>query len=487
MNTNIEQSIADFKEDIQWLSYLLEDRKKLLNRKVPSPDNDILSHTLLAQLNEIQTKINDTHTDIHQSQTTEQLLKISTDIYKHFLSIRSMYSQISAYVLSTDWQSPSFDGSIVSEAGSQEGKIRQSVNDYKRDQHEDQRLYEQAFKNEYIDHSLIHIIHTYTTNTGMSALTTIIGFLLGEHNMQHANILAGTHSYFENKILLKKMFKDHYTEYDETHTKQFISYIEQSKPQAIFLDSLCNDSQIIIPHIHDILHQIKTIDNYHPFVIIDNTCSSIKFQTLQNLFPLVKNIIIWESLLKYHQFGMDRTTGGIIYTSCQKGIEFYTYRDHLGTNITDQQILSMPFPNRNILEQRLNRHARNNHLLSQLMQSWIHQNKHISIEHIISAALFPTVAFSVYPGSFLTFAFKEKYQHVSYFNQVIRKMITLARQNNIPLIAGTSFGLPITRIYVPASRKGQGTPFLRLSLGTEQYVQIDRLYSIIRKSIESTT
>jgi cystathionine beta-lyase/cystathionine gamma-synthase len=487
MNGNFEQSITDFQEDIQWLSYLLEDRKKLLTRKHPSMDNKIVSHMLLSELNSIQTRINETNTDIDQCHNMEQLANISKDIYKHFLSIRSIYNQVSAYTLSTDWQSPSFDGSILNEAGSQEGKIKQSINDYKRDQHEDQRLYEHAFKNEYINHSIINIIHVYATNTGMSALTTIIGFLFGEHSMQHKNILVGAHSYFENKILLRNMFADHYTEYDETNTKQFISYIERSKPQAIFLDSLCNDSQITTPHIQDIIHHIKTMDNYHPFIIIDNTCSSIKFQTLKNLFPLIKNIVVWESLLKYHQFGMDRATGGIIYASCQKGIEFYTYRDHLGTNSTDQQILSMPLPNRNILEQRLNRHARNNLLLSQYMQSWINHNKHTSIEDVISAALVDNTHTSlVYPGSFLTFSFKKKYQHLSYYNQILKKTITLARQENIPLIAGTSFGLPITRIYIPATRNGQGTPFLRLSLGTEHHVQIDRLYNIIRKSIEST-
>jgi len=65
--------------------------------------------------------------------------------------LRSQAAVSSAVIIQTDWQSPSFNYSLVSQAGRQTGKVSGTFNDYKRDVHLDEKEYEELFLKEYIN------------------------------------------------------------------------------------------------------------------------------------------------------------------------------------------------------------------------------------------------------------------------------------------------------------------------------------------------
>jgi hypothetical protein len=87
--------------------------------------------------------------------------------HKHRLSynLRSQIGIISSLITATDWQSPSFKHSVMSEAGRQTGEISGNINDYKRDVHLDERDYESKYLREYIHTPMKFLVKTYLTNS----------------------------------------------------------------------------------------------------------------------------------------------------------------------------------------------------------------------------------------------------------------------------------------------------------------------------------
>ncbi|MEY4722625.1 MAG: Cys/Met metabolism PLP-dependent enzyme, partial [Candidatus Parcubacteria bacterium] len=145
-----------------------------------------------------------------------------------------------AFVLSAgDWQSPSFLHATVSQAGSQTGRIVGAMNDYKRDGHLDADAYEEAFRREYLRASAIFPPEAFLTSSGMAALSTLVFHLQADLHVA-GPILAGASIYFENKIVLEKAFPGKVTYVDESDADAVIEVARRMRPQAVFLDSLCN-------------------------------------------------------------------------------------------------------------------------------------------------------------------------------------------------------------------------------------------------------
>lgn len=485
------QTKQDLLADIELLEYLTNDRQQLLNtrknylRQYPFIEQQIIIQDQIFV--SLSSTIKHIQEQTKQANSIQDLERCYNDIKLTYEYIRTQMSIVSAIALSTDWQSPSFSGSITNQAGYQEGTINQAINDYKRDRHQDALEYEYNFRKEYIQHSFINPVRIFATNSGMSALTTIIGFLKGEHDMSHSCIAVGAHSYFENKFILQRSFSHQYREFDETDVNSIQRIALNEKPFVWFLDSLCNDQTVTIPSIQEIISLTTKTPGYHPYIVIDNTVSSLTYQPLSKISFKAKQLIVWESLLKHHQFGLDRVSGGIIYASCSKASELYTYRDHLGTNITDIQVLSLPRPNKHMLSTRLKRHERNHTFLAKEIQHWITQHPQGVLSSVVSPSLptHPGFGQSTYNGAFFTLQFNRRYQSVTYYKKFLETLLKKAKLSTIELIGGSSFGLPSTRLYVPASRKGQGTPFFRVSVGMEPFMTIQKISEVFLKTLDS--
>ena len=391
-------------------------------------------------------------------------------------TLRLLVAQFASLMIGSDWQSPSYDYSLIPWAGRQTGKITGTVNDYKRDVHLDEKIYEKQFLSEYIDARFKFRLSAFLTNSGQAGFQTILTYLLSEGKI-NGKVLCGASSYFQYKQILKGTFGKNLIEVKEADTKEILTSIKKNKPKAIFLDSLCNSSQIAVPDLDTILQYLYHSYREEIYLIIDNTCLSVFCQP----FILRKNnprihLLTFESLNKYHQYGLDRVTGGIIVCDARDASGIYEYRKHAGTNITDFSLFCLPAPNRRLLENRLKRHQRNALSLAEFLDS---PKVQVIYPGLPQHPGYPILKNRGFSGSFLNLSFKNN--NPKYFKKIISGTIDLAKKEKVNLVAGTSFGLNTTRIYLTSLWTKYGQPFLRISAGTESHADLEKLKIVFKK------
>lgn len=431
-------------------------------------------------LSSIQIVKNDVNSTYH---------KLSSVKKNSYTLLRIYQGILAATLTSLDWQSPSFDYSYYSEAGSQTGKIIGTINDYKRDRHLDEEAFENKFLKEYIDRPAGFGMRALLTSSGMSAFTTVFNFLLGEQKL-NSFVLVGKSSYFQYKGIIQNTMKGKMLIFDEVNTSQIVSMVKQTKPGVMFIDTLSNSADIPVPDLPEIFKQINSHCSRELYIIIDNTTLSIFCQPFAILKKRNKNIhlIVFESLIKYIHLGLDRSTGGIIIASGKDAYQLFEYRKNLGTNITDSSVYCFPRPNREILKKRLLRFHRNATFLALKLDEYI-KNTDTPVVQII----YPNIDHGTYlsaklslpfSGSFLNLKFKEPYQSVSFYKNFIRRVISNAREKNVDILAGTSFGLNTTRIYLTSLWSDYGEPFIRISVGTEDRIQIEKVVHVVNDTLK---
>jgi len=398
-------------------------------------------------------------------------------------NIRSIYGVMGSTMMSYDWQSPSFLHTLRSLSGLQTGNITANINDYKRDQHLDAGIFEKQFIKEYISSPIKPFVKAYATNSGMAAFTTALGFVLSK--TKHTDtIFFGKHSYFEYQAVLRKIFHDQYIEFDESDFPGFLTLIKKHKPSALFFDTLTNSENVLTTDTKELIHTAQTY-NPRTTIVIDNTCMGVRHSPIKHIKTPLSNshIIVFESLNKFYQFGMDRVTGGIVYGIGRNIGMLYTFRDHLGTIISDASVASIPTPNREILSKRVERiHSNTIYLASRL-------NEFITTHNtIIQSVNYPkSVEQKKHEENqilrqfspFITLSMKKKFKKVSLYRRFIAKTLQKAKKQNIQLISGTSFGLDTTRIYLTANNNSDIEPFVRISPGIETYMQMKQIIQVL--------
>lgn len=415
--------------------------------------------------------------------------KASATLLDHRIRLRSIYGVVGAVCVSLDWQSPSFDFSQWSQAGVQRGKIEATVSDYKRDHHFDAEEYEKEFFREYVDAPLKMFGAVYACSSGMAAFTTAIQSLIGE-GKAGGSILAGRSIYFENKELLSKWFGSRLIDVDEFDTDEILATCKKYQPSVITFDTIGNTGSIAAPDLDRLIPSLGRLMRKDTYIILDNTSASVLFQPLAQfrMFPRNIHLIVIESLNKFHQFGFDRVTGGIAW-GIGKGIKhFFSYRMHLGTNIPDASVHSLPFPNRALLERRLRRHGRNAAILAARLHGYCGTGPSRFAQCVIYPGIdtYPGYAWMrmrTFQGAFLSLRFKEKFRTGKAYQRFVSGIMRRARHANVPLAGGTSFGLSSTRAYLTALHAKTVEPFVRISAGTETRLEIEQIADIIQAEL----
>lgn len=490
----VEQSRTDAIEDCDELLWLIDGyRKKLVRfQKILQREKTFLpiriheEHVSLAmrldeslckginELSEVKKKL------LAQKNLTDLLCFASAKKQDWGMYLRSVQGIIGSIMVALDWQSPSYAASITPQAGSQRGRIYATLNDYKRDHHLDAYPYEKAFVKEYIDVPFKPFVRLYATSSGMAAFTTALNFLIMEKKIT-GSVIMGSNVYFENKELLVKSFGSSLYEVDEFDTTGIIEKIKKFSPSVLFFDTISNSACMAMPDLETIIEHVKKNVKSDTYIVIDNTCASVFFQPLKKYIHTPRNLhfIVIESLNKFHQFGCDRVTGGIVWVYGKEAGRFFEYRMHLGTNIPDASVHALPMPNRERLTARMMRLSRNASLIAQGLQ------KYISVVYPGLPAYkgFEWSKKNSFHGAFLVPQFVGKKNSVHAYQKFISNSIKIARNEGVGLIAGTSFGFSTTRVYLTALRASITTPFLRISAGTEQLWEIERLSEIFKKAI----
>lgn len=402
--------------------------------------------------------------------------------------LRSLASISAGVLASLDWQSPSFDHGLLSQAGRHTGAIEGMRTDYKRDHHHDAEGYERAFIKEYIDAHLHPLVRACTTSSGMAAFTTILGSIQKEIGANDT-VLVGEGSYFENKQVLRRWFGDRVKFVSEMNAELLVQKVQELQPKAIFLDTLGNVEDIVMPDLPKLIPLLAKNAKEPLYLILDNSVLSSSFQPLRYLPFFTKiRLIVFESLNKFHQFGFDRVTGGIIWTAGMWPDLIAGTRLHLGTNIPQASVLALPEPNRELLEQRLQRIERNVLILAGALEAEI-KNRQTQIARVIYPALpsYPGYTWTkdrVFHGGYFTLAFASPYRDPKYYLIFLERVMKEAKQLQVALNAGTSFGFDVTRIYLTARHADEDArPFIRISAGTESEEGIKRVTEVLLRAL----
>ena len=327
INKLIEESIHDLLEDFDELLYLVLSQRKKLElfiteiNKVKSNLRSVVVKNILDNATKCINSADDYVNEIEKSKescskivSTKQLNHVYQKKLTLFENIRTLYSETASLITALDWQSPSYLHSRFSMAGKQTGRIVGTMNDYKRDHSLDALALENSFKKEYIDSFFKLPIQVCATSSGMAAFTTILNFLQMKQKIT-GPILIGKSIYFENKTLVQNIFGNNVVEVDENNTERVCEIITRIKPSVIMFDSLTNTSNISVPNLTEIIKYLIKTTSKETYLIIDNTTLSISYQILKRTIgkSTTLHTIVFESLNKYYQFGMDRVTGGIIW------------------------------------------------------------------------------------------------------------------------------------------------------------------------------
>ena len=395
--------------------------------------------------------------------------------YRQQELLRFYYASIGSLITSTDWQSPSYTHSLVSKAGRQSGQITGTINDYKRDVHLDEKKYEQLFLKEYIDAKLKLFLKAYLVNSGQAAFQTILTFLMSEKKLT-GKVLCGKSSYFQYKQILTGVFGKKLISVNENETDEILKRVQDDDLDAIFLDSLCNSPNLARPDLTRIFDFIYKNAGREIYLVIDNTCLSVSCQPFLMRGRNKKvHLITFESLNKYYQFGLDRVTAGIIICQNSDAGGIFEYRKHAGTNITDSSFYALPVPNRKLLTRRLMRHQRNALILAEYLDLLGNEK--------INKIVYPEIKSYPFSGSFFNIELIERYNTPLKMNKLIRIIINEAKKQKINITGGTSFGLNTTRIYLTSLWSKFGQPFLRISVGTEDIEEVEKMKAVFENSI----
>jgi cystathionine beta-lyase/cystathionine gamma-synthase len=403
-------------------------------------------------------------------------------------NIRSLQGQLGSALTAVNWQSPSFGYSNISQNGIEAKDVKASMNDYKRDFHTLERKYAKAFVQEYVDHPWRLRPFAYPTSSGMSAITTALSVLRPKVKNTDV-VLMGRSSYFQSKWTAEQLYPGQVMYVDENDTTTILALADTHKPAIVVFDTISNSPKLpvinaryLVPALYSILPSSSTL-------ILDNTCLSTTYQPMLDLpfSPFGMKLLVVESLLKYHQFGLDRVQSGIIWAPAGAHGEIFDARMNLGTVLSDIATQTLPSPNRILLDARLKRMGRNAQLLAELINNALTTTS--PVEQVIYPALpsHPSYAWTktmVFHGSFLTLQFKPLYRRALIYDAFISHVAAQARKQNINLVQGTSFGFDISRIYVAARYASKnGTPFVRIAVGTETEVEIVALANVLIEAI----
>jgi len=394
--------------------------------------------------------------------------------------LRVEQALLAGLVAAPDWQSPSFLDSIAPEAGRHTGRIQAHWNDYKRDRHLDAEDYERRYAEEMVDGPAGP--RALLTVFGMAVFTMILGWLVVERKLP-GPVLAARVLYHESRLLLERMLPGRVRLVDESDAAAVLRAIGEIRPSAMFLDSLSNTRLMPMPDLPAVIDALRGTDTC---LVLDNTCLSVGCQPFA-LAGESTRLVVFESLLKYGQLGLDRAGAGVIVARPRDSESLDAYREHLGTNIPDISVHALPTPDRRVLECRLARLQRNALWLGTGLEERAPPGVKIVYPGLGAHRLPGAAGRLTFRGGCLSVLFGEPAP--SFFDsqsRLVGEAVSLAASRGIRLLAGSSFGFDTTRIYLTAARAESGTPFVRIAAGTEHRLELDALIDVLASAIATS-
>ena len=381
--------------------------------------------------------------------------------------IRSAYMERAARLLKNDWQSPAYSSSLTNEAGRRRGKITANINDYTRDQHDLATRYETLFAREYLPRLGVIKPSVYITSSGMAALSTAI-YALQRVYGSSVTVMVGKHSYYQSIERVMDSFESVIL-FDETNQKEWEELIANQKPRAIFVDSMCNESNLTVSPIKYIAEFITKYTKDKTYLVVDNSMLAVGYpwSEILKINRRKLEVVGWESLNKYYQFGLDRVTGGVVWGTGKVGQQLFSARMHAGTIMSDFAVAMLPTPNKTIMMNYLSK---------------IEENRK-ELKRLIGERAREACSTYMFNGAQLVIDVPGRHGY-GYYLMLTKKVVAKAKKLGVQLSAGTSFGMPHSRIYLTARKTGYAQMFLRISVGTEDINDIKLIAEAVKSQIK---
>ncbi len=367
-----------------------------------------------------------------------------------------------------DWQSPSFLHSTMPAAGRQSGRIRAHWNDYKRDRHIDGEQFERSWVAAMVDGPAD--LRALLTTCGMAALTTVLSFLTMEGKL-HGPVLVGAGVYHETRLLLERALPGRVWVVDERDTEALLQAIAELGPSAVFMDALSNTRWMPVVELSPLIECLRGTETY---LIVDNTGLSVFSQPFAQADGSVR-LIVFESLLKYAQLGLDRANAGVIIARPEVAETLSEYREHLGTNVADVAVHALPSPDRGVLERRLRRLERNALVLANRLCERTDRAVNIVYPGLASHPCTRAASGLAFSGGCVSIVFDGHDPDLRREHALVEGAVAEAAARGAALLGGSSFGFDTSRIYLTAARAECGEPFVRVAAGTEHSLAVETL------------
>ena len=195
------------------------------------------------------------------------------------------------------------------------------------------------------------------------------------------------------------------------------------------------------------------------------------------------HVVVIESLQKYHEFGFDRASAGVIWSPISSARDMLLQRMNLGTNITDIGVVQLPEPNRKLFDARLHRIGRNATTLASRLELLAKREgsivSHIAYPGLVSHPAHTWNKDRSFHGGFFSIVFKPPHRTLSGYDKFIRDVVAVAKKRSIDIVVGTTFGFTTTRIYIPARlTEDIEQAYVRVSAGTETTIEIEKLVDV---------
>lgn len=487
--TDLAQDFLEYRTVVLTATDRLRSLQSLLSPTITAKENILLVKNTIDSLLENYASIQ-LIIDVKDCEK-DDLKALITSKNQCFNQLRTLQGLTAAALASTDWQSPSFNHSLQSNAGTQTGKIVENATDYKRDNHLDAQTYENAFHGTFVDAPWYNPQSAHVTSSCMSALTVVAGSILA--TQKHGRpVLVGQHSYFQNKQVVESLFGNRVHYANELDTSAFLAAIDRLQPCAMFIDSLCNVSEVGIPDLETLIPTIAKRVHHRTTLVIDNSGLATSFQPLQYLPRLSKlSIVVVEGLNKYHQYGFDRVTSGILWASKFSQLPLAGNCQDYGAIISDASVLALPLPNRSLFDAHLARIGRNTLELATTVQHEIANRSlspfsHVSYPGLPNHPAYERCQNRSFNGGFFSLNFKKPFNTPRFYDRFVHHVISIAKTKNVPIICGTGFGFTTTRIYVTARFASQHvTPFIRISAGNETWDEIEQVKAVLQEACKT--
>ncbi len=498
----LDRSFEELAEDLEELRYLAADASDRLRatgrlllrhrRHLHGDSLDVIEQhlrTLVAAYDGVLRDVRELRLHAQQGRRSPELLGGLTAARRGLADrLRTMAGIAASTTTASEWQSPSFAHSVRSNAGMATGLVCPHIDDYRRDRHPDAATFEARFLTAYVDPVEGIDLRALATSCGMSAFATILGFLQAERALD-GPVVVGASVYHECRDLLTAaVAPTMLVEISEHPAGALPTAVRRYRPRAVFLDSVGNAPGTLVPDIAAVVRALEEAGN-RAYVVLDNTALSCTFQPFGLISPLSKaRMIVFESLTKYAQFGLDRTTGGVVVAEGSDAERLDGYREHLGTNIGDAAVHAIPGPNRAALRRRLSRLERN----AVVLTKWIREAAEQTGGTVVTGAEHPALGdhpshsiarWLQFRGGWLSVAFAPSYDRPQIHHRFIELTVEEARYRGVQVVAGASFGLDATRVYPTALTATLGRPFIRVSPGIEHLLDVDKVGATLAAAV----